>query len=332
MMRRTLATGLAILMAASAANAQQPAGTPSYAQRPLDQGIEGNFGNANQPAARVAAAPAAAAAPQQPFPPLSVEAQSQLQQVLLAWQKQSQGTKTLECKFTRWHFDMFAAPAGLHATRADGVLKYAAPDRGLFRVDQLVFFAGIDGDKPHYKPQNGQFGEHWVCNGQQLIEMDRSKQECRIQDLPPEMQGKNIISSPLPFVFNLDATQIQQRYWIRQVDAGTPGIVLIEAWPKRQEDRAQYKLVQIALEANTFLPQALKMYAPNFDLKTAPKWDQYEFTDVKRNTIGAALGVFMNNFVPEKPPSSWKIMRDKFVAPVDPPMQQATNPHGDAVR
>ncbi len=238
--------------------------------------------------------------------------QAQLQKVLLAWQQQSQGTKTLECKFTRWHFDMFAAPAGLHATRADGVLKYAAPDRGLFRVDQLVFYAGIEGEKPHYKTQEGQFGEHWVCNGTQSIEMDRSKKECRIQDLPPEMQGKNIISSPLPFVFNLDAAQIQQRYWIRQVDAGSPGIVLIEAWPKRQEDRAQYKLVQIALEANTFLPQALKMYAPNFDFKTAPKWDQYEFSDVKRNSIGAALGVFMNNFVPERPPASWTILRDKF--------------------
>ncbi|MGB7324177.1 MAG: TIGR03009 domain-containing protein [Rubripirellula sp.] len=326
MMRQTLATGMAILVSASTLCAQQAGNVPSYAQQQAGGG---------QP--RVASAAQGQAAATQNAPPtapftLTPEANAQLQRVLLAWQQQSQGTKTLECKFTRWHFDMFAAPAGLHATRADGVLKYAAPDRGLFRVDQLVFFAGMDGEKPHYKPQTGQYGEHWVCNGQQLIEMDRSKEECRIQDLPPEMQGKNIISSPLPFVFNLDAAQIQQRYWIRQVDAGTAGIVLIEAWPKRQEDRAQYKLVQIALEANTFLPQALKMYAPNFDFKTAPKWDQYEFTDVKRNSIGAALGVFMNNFVPEKPPASWKILRDKFVAPVDLPPQQAANPAAPAVR
>ncbi len=85
-------------------------------------------------------------------------------------------------------------------------------------------------------------------------------------------------------------------------------------------------MVQIALEANTFLPQALKMYAPNFHFKTAPKWDQYEFTDVKRNTIGAGLAKFVGNFVPQKPPASWKIVREKFVAPVDPPMQQAANP------
>lgn len=295
MMRFTFAIGLAILFSVGHSWAQQ------------------------------AAPPAGGEAP---FPALDATANAQLQQVLLAWQQQSQGTKTLECKFTRWHYDMFAAPAGLHATRADGQLKYAAPDRGLFRVDSLVFFAGMGSDqKPVYKPQNGQFGEHWVCNGTQLIEFDRTKEECRIQDLPPEMQGKNIISSPLPFVFNLDAAQIQQRYWVRQVESGNPGILLIEAWPKRQEDRAQYKLVQIALESKTFLPQALKMYAPNFHFKTAPKWDQYEFTDVKRNTIGAGFAKFMGNFVPEKPPADWKIVRERFVAPVDPPIQQAANPN-----
>ncbi len=206
MMRFTLAVGLAFLFLAAPSSAQ-----PAAAQQ---------------------------GAVEAPFPPLDAAANAQLQQLLLAWQQQSQGTKTLECKFTRWHYDMFAAPAGLHATRGDGELKYASPDRGLFRVDTLVFFAGMDNtQKPVYKEQNGQFGEHWVCNGKELIEFDRTKEECRIQELPPEMQGKNIISSPLPFVFNLDAQAIQQRYWVRQVESGNPGIVLIEAWPKRQEDR-----------------------------------------------------------------------------------------------
>lgn len=334
MMRLTWATIVAIILSAPAVHAQQPGGTPAYAKRPLDAGIGGG-----EPAARVATqgrqdsqnyqgAQAAAPPMAAPFPPLAPEANAKLQQLLLAWQQQSQATKTLDCKFQRWHFDPFAAPPKYHATRADGVIKYAAPDKGLFRVDRLVFYGGEIEGKPEYREKPGQFGENWVCNGTQLIEFDRSKEECRIQDLPPEMQGKNIISSPLPFVFNLDAAQIQQRYWIRQVDAGTPSIVLIEAWPKRQEDRAQYKLVQIALEASTFLPKALIMYAPNFDAKIAPKKDHYEFTDVKRNAIGAGLQQFLGNFIPEKPPSSWKILRDKYVAPVDPPVQQAANPAG----
>ena len=259
---------------------------------------------------------AASGAPQAPFQ-LTPEQHKRLASLLLQWQTVSQNTKTLECTFHRWHFDQFAAPAGIHATKAVGVIKYAAPDKGLFKVDQLVFYKGLQAGKPQYGPQQGKFGEHWVCNGKQLIEFDRTIQQCRVQDLPPEMQGKEIFNSPLPFVFNLDAEQITQRYWVRERQAPKEGIYLIEAYPKRQQDRAQYKLVQIALDQQTFLPQALIMYAPNFDVKTAQKYDHYEFVDMKQNAIGDRIKNFMDYFVPEKPPANWQIVRSNLVGDVN---------------
>ncbi len=273
-------------------------------------------------------------APAQPFPALNAAAQAQLQTLLRNWEQQSKSMKTLECSFTRWHYDMFAAPQGQFASRADGIIKYAAPDKGLFRVDRLVFFSGFDANQqPILQPQPGQFGEHWVCNGEQLIEFDRSQKECRVQTLPPEMRGQKIFNSPLPFVFNLDATQIQERYWVRQVQAPAEGMLLIEAWPKRQEDRSQYKLVQIALDAETFLPRALLMYAPNFHAKNAPKWDHYEFQDSKRNAIGAGFQRFLGNFIPQKPPADWKILQNNFQsAPAANAQQAANTPAGSANR
>jgi TIGR03009 family protein len=107
------------------------------------------------------------------------------------------------------------------------------------------------------------------------------------------------------------------------VDINNPNVVLVEAWPKQQEDRAQYKLVQIGLDAKTFTPQALIMFAPNFDPKTAPNRDHYEFSDVKRNAIGAGFQQFLNNFIPQKPPKHWKIVRNKFNPVVEPPAQPA---------
>ena len=266
---------------------------------------------AGGPAARVASRQPAPP-PQAPFPPLSAEAEQQLHSVLAAWERNSSATKTLEAKFTRWHYDLNGVPAAnVHSERADGVLKYAKPDRGLFRVDRLVFFAGMEKDQPVYREMPGQFGEHWVCTGKQLIEFDRSQKECKIRNLPPEMQGQQIIESPLPFVFNLDAAKIRERYWVRQVEA-PEGVVLIEAWPKRQQDRSQYKLVQIALDASNYLPRGLRMYAPNFDPKQAPVWDHYEFAEVKQNSIGNKLADFMKNFIPEKPPASWKISNEQM--------------------
>lgn len=258
-----------------------------------------------------------------PFPPLDAEAQARLHAMLQAWEKQSKGTKTLECQFQRWHYDLFAAPAGIHASKSVGVIKYASPDRGLFKVEQKLTFDGMKNEKPQYSEKPDQFGEHWVCNGEELLEFDHKEKECRVEQLPPEMQGKQIFESPLPFVFNLDAKEILERYWVRQVQAPKPGMILVEAYPKRQADRAQYKLVQIALNEKTFLPQALLMYAPNFNIKTAAKWDHYEFVNVQRNSIGAGLlDRFMKSFIDEKPPADWKVYHNTY-RPQEPP-QMAT--------
>ena len=275
--------------------------------------------------------PARDSSGQAPFGALTPEAQAQLKKVLTTWQNQSQGTKTLELQFLRFHYDANMAPvvgkAPAPATKSEGEIKYAAPDRGLIRVDQMVFFNGMVNNQPSYKAFDDRFGEHWVCNGKQLIEFDRTAKECRIQELPAEMQGKNIISSPLPFVFNLNADDLQQRYWVRQTNSGNPEVILLEVWPKRAEDRAQYKMVQVALDAKEFLPKVLVMYAPNFDAKTAPIWDQYEFTSVKRNGITAGMQLFLKNFIPAKPPADWKIHRDRFQAPGGAgQVQQATGP------
>lgn len=294
----------------SAASAQQAAPSADAGQVATAEGQATD--DAGQTVAQVAGQVANPA--QQPFPALLPAEQAELDKVLLDWQAQSQGTKTLVCKFERWHFDLLAAPAGIHARKAEGEIKYAAPDKGLIRVDSLMFFKGMKGGKPQYGPIAKRFGEYWVCNGRELIEYDREAEKCNIQKLPANMQGTQIFNSPLPFVFNLDAKRIKQRYWVKLDESPAPNVIMIAAWPKRQEDRAQYKVVQIALNSN-FEPIMLRMYAPNFHPKLAPQWDQYEFSNLKRNAIGDGLQKFLGNFIPEKPPASWKITRENFLPP-----------------
>ncbi|OYP33188.1 TIGR03009 domain-containing protein [Rhodopirellula sp. MGV] len=260
----------------------------------------------------------------QPFPPLSPQEQAELDRVLTSWQAKSQSTKTLECTFERWHFDLLAAPAGVHAHKAEGVVKYANPDKGLFRVDSIMFYKGMKNGAPEYGTTTNKYGEYWICNGVELIEYDREQRHCNVQSLPPNMQGTNIFNSPLPFVFNLDAAQIKQRYWVRLEKAPKANTYLVQAWPKLQEDRAQYKLVQVVLSAE-FEPEVMIMYAPNFHEKLAPQWDHYEFSNVKRNAINAGIRQFMGNFIPQKPPADWKINRQAFLPP-----QIATESQGGA--
>lgn len=258
-----------------------------------------------------------AVAPNRPFPPASAAAQQRLNQLLAKWETESKNTKLMACDFTRWHYDNRAAPAGIHATWARGVIRYAAPDKGEFRVDELQFFKGMEGDKPKYGPDPKQQGEYWVCNGTELLEFDRAEQTCVIQVLPPEMRGQKIFQSPLPFVFNLNAAEVQQRYWVREVapPASKQNTYLLEAWPKSQEDRAQYLFVQISIDAETFLPQALILYAPNFSPQTSPVFDHYEFTHVSRNGLISNIQQHMANFINAKPPKDWKVIRETFGAP-----------------
>lgn len=255
-------------------------------------------------------------APKAPFAPLTAQQETELTQLLQAWEVQSNKVDRLECDFTRWHYDLVAAPAGVHATWAKGEIRYASPDKGMFKVNELKFFKGMQAGKPQYDVSDGQFGEYWVCNGQQLLDFDRGEKKCTIQDLPPEMQGTDIFESPLPFVFNLDANKIRERYWVRTVESPKQGMIVVEAWPKRQEDRAQYRLVQIVLDPQSFLPQALLMYAPNYNAQAAPAWDHYEFSNVKRNSIIGGLEAFLNRFI-EKPDKSWTIVRERYQPPAE---------------
>lgn len=304
----------------------------ALAQQPTAQQAASQQAAAQAQQQAAAQAQQQAAANTQPFPPLTQPEFARLQQILQEWEKQSKGTKTLECSFQVWHYDAFAAPPGIHATKGDGSIRYAAPDKGLFRVDRKVFFNGMQGEpqKPTYVEQPGQFGEYWICNGKELIENDRSKKEWRIQQLPPNMQGTQIFNSPLPFVFNLDAKQIQERYWIREIKSPDAQVIVLEAWPKRQVDRAQYKVVQIALSMSTFAPQALLLFAPNFDPKVAPNWDHYQFDNAKRNSIGAGLQMFVRSFIDEKPPSDFKVLKDQYQPPVEEgvPQSMAEAPAG----
>lgn len=328
-----------------------PGANPQPATPRGQQGFYANQAQANQtrpnPGQPVAQAPPGQAAtpqnarqavPQQPAtqgipqPPAKLSApfilsraeQAELDQLLIAWEKQSAGTKQLEAKFRRWHFDLLAAPAGVHATWAEGAVKYSSPDKGLFQVTQLKFFSGIVEGKPTYKTVEGQFGEHWVCNGQELLEFDHGRKECRIQQLPPDMQGKEILESPLPFVFNLNAEKIKERYWIRRID-GPAGVYVLEAHPKRQADRAQYRFVRIAINDQSFLPQALILYSPNYDPTTSPAYDHYEFSDVERNTLRQGVASWGRLFISQKPPSDWKVIRETY-RPDGPEPPQVAQP------
>jgi TIGR03009 family protein len=293
----------------TAASQRRPAGQypvrqagANDAQTPAPQGPPA------QGAAPAAAPPAGAA----PLPPptapfqLSQAEQQLLDQVLARWEKQSSRIKTFKCNFGRWDVDQTFGPKQNNYVRSDGkgYIKYKAPDHGVYRVTELTEW---DADKQVYVPK-AEGLDHWVCDGKTIFEFNDAKRQLIERPLAPEMQGKAITDGPLPFIFGARADEIKRRYWMRDItptaQAGTQ--IWLEAWPKFQQDRANYHHAIVILNQSDFMPWALRIIQP--DGKNSM---DYQFVNT---VVNDPLSTLKLDFAPPVTPWNWQRVVEKLPA------------------
>jgi len=263
-----------------------------------------------QPPQRVAvAAPAA----QQPAP-LSPEQQAALDQLLAAWETRNAAVRTWACTFRKWEYNAWS-PADANGERlafaeSTGELKYAAPDKGLFRVKETKQWSP---EARRYETRGGDTGEHWVCNGESIYEFRHSERQLRETKLPAEMRGKAISDGPLPFVFGAKADTLKKRYWMRIV---TPPDVRDQIWleslPKFQADAANFSKVELILQARDLMPFAIQIYKP-----AGQDRDVYQF-DPRTNLIDRGLDMIRDFAKPMTPFGYKYVFEDLQAQPAGP--------------
>jgi len=218
---------------------------------------------------------------------LDARQQAQVDWVLKHWEERSSKTDTFRCDFTRYEYDPEAPrPAGtdpnspVHQDR--GEIRYESPDRGLFSVEQ---------------PETRQ--ERWVCDGESVFEYKFDMKKLVEYPLPPELQGKAIANGPLPFIFQAEADSLKRRYWLRlTTPPGTREQIWIEAFPKHQQDRANFRRAELILDARRMQPQALQITLPQGNVRHS-----YVFTNIKVND---PLGFLHGNPFSATTPIGWK--------------------------
>ncbi len=259
---------------------------PRFQQRP-----------AEQPAAQ------RPAPPQPPPPPftLTPQEQAQVDRVLNQWEEQNRKVKTCDIPFVRWCYDLVFAPQGQPLKPKfieQGVIKYAAPDRGLFRID-------TEQKDGKLVPIEDARAEHWLCDGTSVYQYIPSKKRVEEHRLPPELRGKAIANSPLPFLFGAEAQTLKQRYFIRIITPADVAQVQIwlEAYPRSQQDAANFKRVVFAIATQGMLPYALEIVEPN-----GKDFKRYRFYDV---VVNDGWRLFKGD--PFKPftPWGWKMYPDQ---------------------
>jgi TIGR03009 family protein len=255
---------------------------------------------------------AAVAAPQQPTP-LSPEQQAALDQLLAAWETRNAAVRTWSCGFHKWEYNAWS-PADANGERlafaeSSGELKYAAPDKGLFRVKETKQWSP---ENRRYEVRPSDTGEHWVCNGESIYEFRHTERQLRETKLPPDMRGMAISDGPLPFVFGAKADTLKKRYWMRIVTP--PDVrdqIWLEALPKEQADAANFSKVELILQARDLMPFAIQIYKP-----AGQDRDVYQF-DPRTNLIDKGLDM-IRDFAKPMTPFGYKYVLEDLQAQATP--------------
>jgi TIGR03009 family protein len=283
---------------------------------------------AQQPAAQQPAQPAAPApgravvtglAPQAPFT-LTAAQQQLLDQILFQWEQQSDRVKSFKCTFGRWEVNQAFGPRehNYYISEGQGYIKFRAPDHGIYKITAL---AEWDDQKKGLVPRTTGL-DHWVCNGESIFEFNAAKRQLIERPLAPGMRGKAITDGPLPFVFGTKADQLKRRYWMRDV---TPREevnrkIWLEAWPKFQQDAANFQHAIVVLDQKLFMPDALRIVLPD-----GKNRQEYGFENIQVND---PLSILKGDFLPPITPLGWTKVVEQTPAPgqAEPPGTAANAP------
>jgi TIGR03009 family protein len=301
-------------------------------QEPVGGAAQRLSPNQSIPAAAPGQGRPAAIQPRMPFA-LTPQEEANLDHILLAWERQSGKIKTYKCDFTRLEYgrpaDSSKLPKDAHGqtlylTKADGELKYSAPDKGMFKVTEIELYNTKTRKYEAGGPENL---EHWVCDGRSIFQIDHKEKTRTEQPLPPEMHGQAISDGPLPFVFGAKAATLKLRYWMREIPSPHPAdTIWLQAFPRSQSDAANYRYVEIIMGCKDFMPRAIQMFGTAYNPREGNE-DRVVFSLKNVSFNGRFDNVFSDFVGPDVPFHYKKIVRPAVGQPATagaPPARENT--------
>ncbi|MEX0728444.1 MAG: PASTA domain-containing protein [Planctomycetaceae bacterium] len=242
------------------------------------------------PAGNANAKPAANAKPvprrqREQLPPIDPRLEAFLQN----WEKYTKGITSLEGRHTRFTYDY----TWNIEKRAVGKFYYKAPDHG--RIDLEPDNRITEGETK--KVDNKTFKvepadpEMWISNGTEIIQVHvKDKTFSRIP-LPEDIQGKNIMDGPLPFLFGMPANVAKVRYDMQLLEVNEEAkTVWVKVKPLWQADAANYSEATLIISTVTYLPYAVKLVHPGGNEQTVYKFEQLDINK-KPKLFEVVLGV-----------------------------------------
>ncbi|WP_435015313.1 outer-membrane lipoprotein carrier protein LolA [Tundrisphaera sp. TA3] len=219
----------------------------------------------------VRVAPAPTAKPDPVTEKLAQQAAAKLRQemdqILVAWEKQSSQVKSLSVDFKR--IDKSAA-WGEEEFTGQAVLQ--SPDLACLNFKKRTNpDAGPDA-KPIYEDD-----ERIVSTGSEVLQYKWDTMQIYVYPLDKQAQQKTLQQGPLPFLFNMKADEARKRYDMALTNQSDKQY-LIRIAPLYDIDRESFSKAFLWLNKTTFLPDQLWLVATN-----GKDYQDFRFNNVATN-------------------------------------------------
>ncbi len=216
------------------------------------------------------------------------ELPKELERLLSDWAASSAKIDRLEGEHLRRVYDLTYEVEKL----SQGRFYYETPDKGRINISPVLITAKMleqraSGDVLTKKRKDGKpfevksdQEECWSCDGSRVYEMDIAKKEARVAQLPTDLQGKNIMDSPLPFLFGMPPEKAKRRFkmsLLRPIEPKSSHAYL-HILPRLPQDAGSWASADVILDRNTFLPSAVQLIDP-----AGTKITVYSFSGLKAN-------------------------------------------------
>jgi len=292
-----------------------------------------------QPAGRAQVQPAAERQERPVTGNLQFQTPPELDALLAEWEQKGGAITKLRGEFHRYIYDSVFAVE----TRALGQFWFHAPDRG--RMD----FNPMPVPDPPVNPQKldakgqpysvvGDETEQWICTGKEVFIIYHDQKLYDWIEIPPQQQGQNIVNGPLPFLFGMKAEQAKARYHMNLGDRHWPQgktvqdaqgqtvrlapQVHVVAYPKYEVDAREWRRADVLLDAEQFLPRAIKLLSPTMEQETV-----YYFPP---NSLHANEKIWIKPPYPfnERPPRNYTLGQHSRAGNEEPAMENGVRQTG----
>jgi len=240
-------------------------------------------------AALLAGAPLLAQPPAQ-APPLA--ANNRLDQLLMNWEHQMQGVKTVAAHCVRTTVNQVFQVTDVY----EGTASFMKPNLAMVKLTKK--------NKPDTY-------EMYVYNGNSLWEYSPQNRVVRVHDLTPSQVPAGVPvaqeNSFLALLAGMQAADAKRRFDLTLVKEDQ-WYVYIKIIPRLPSDKADFQEARLVLNQQTYLPRELWFKEPNGN---EVKWD------IPRVDSGVPLNVA--EFVNPQVPPGWKVQKMPRAAEAAPP-------------